>query len=154
MVKPLALIFSFAIAFLTTAEAASPTIDAATTLFSRFEVLNAKFDQTVETLYSDRAIICIVVLPTNPRQETTMSSTVGLVYRAMIVTSMAAAKARGDINFFRNVTYQEISSTQVAVRGKRISKLKSYSTPFYMEISYLEGRWFITKEVDQILSDK
>jgi len=83
-----------------------------------------------------------------------MSSTIGLVYRAMLITSMAAAKARGDINLFRNVSYQEISPTQVAVRGKRISKLKSYTTPFYMEISYLEGRWFITKEMDQILNDK
>ena len=154
MVKPLALIFSFAIACLAQAAADSHAIDSARTLFERFEVLNAKFDQTVETLYSDRAVICIVVLPTKPSQETTMSSTIGLVYRAMLITSMAAAKARGDINLFRNVSYQEISPTQVAVRGKRISKLKSYSTPFYMEISYLEGRWFITKEVDQILSDK
>ena len=113
-------------------------------LFREYESRSARFDASVADLYAENARITTRRIM--PDGSVRTLSFRGSDWKSLIRQAMPAAKQRGNINSFRQVTTRP-EGDRVFVRAERHSQLKGYTSPFTMVLQRdLNGAWKIVEE--------
>jgi hypothetical protein len=129
-------------------EEARPAAAAAEALFQKMQQLEQSFDPAVAQLYADDALIVNErFYPTGDVRELRIPAT---EYKALIVSTMPLAKARGDISTYSNITYEELVDGRVRINCTRYSELKKYESPYTLVVENRgDAGWLIVEELSE-----
>jgi hypothetical protein len=116
-------------------------------LFRRMEELGREFDPALADLYDDAAVI-----RNTRRYPNGQSRTMTIAaprYKQMIRTLMPAAKARGDLSTYSDVTFT-LAGDRIRIDAMRYSHLKEYSSPISWLVGPSEGgAWLVFQEISE-----
>lgn len=113
--------------------------------FDRYMQLNDAFDPEVANLYTDASKI--KALRRYPGGTDRVIEIAGAQWRSMLVSSMPAAKSKGDFSRFTNIRVER-EGDKVRVTADRYSTLKCYTDKNYYMLVARDptGRLYVAEE--------
>ncbi len=123
---------------------AQPGTEPARQLFARYQQLEHNFDPALAQLYADGAIIKVTRIYAGGVQRQLLVP--GDLYQLALRQSMPLAKAEGDYNRFRDVSYHAAAGG-VRIRATRYSVWRNYTSPYTALVARgADGHWRIVEE--------
>jgi hypothetical protein len=116
-------------------------------VLERYRTLERAFDPAIADLYADDALI--LTRRTYPTGEVRDLTIAAADYKALIRSTIALAKARGDVSRYSDCTYAR-AGARVRVACARYSELKGYTSPISLVVGPgPAGTWLVFEELSE-----
>ncbi|MBD1911716.1 MULTISPECIES: hypothetical protein [unclassified Leptolyngbya] len=130
-----------------TSTSQKPSAKDAQALFNNYQLLGLAYDPAIANLYCDSGRM--LNTRTYPDGQKRLIEMKAPEWKALIITAMPVAKARGDYSTFSNVTYTP-EGDNIRITATRYSALKKYSSPFSLLVGQCDDQdWAILEEVGE-----